>query len=106
MVKTQGPFLLVIFQGNCKNRKSGSTKKLFKDESTSESYVELGKECTSRTWNSIPESEERDVSSSVLSEILYLWHINKERLEEEKWEQEQNFGFQKILKWDLQNRDL
>lgn len=51
------------------------------DGSTSKSHIELAREATakhetpSQFWE---ESEETDVTSSVLSQILYLWHINKE----------------------------
>lgn len=80
-VKIQSSFLLVIFRGKCKNRKSCSTKELFKDKSTTESHIESGKEATtdhespSQFWE---ELEKKDVSTSVLSHVWYFWHINKE----------------------------
>lgn len=47
--------------------------------------MELGEEDNSKTVKFHPSSgkkqRKRDVSSSVLSQILYLWHINKERIE-------------------------
>lgn len=48
-VKIQSSFLLVVFKGKCKNRKSCSTQKPFKDKCATELHIELGKEGNGKT---------------------------------------------------------